>query len=132
MQRGLIFNERTGKTIKIGAATYNKLVLDGYTPDRAAGVLTPPASSRASSNGRARRTPGLRSAHPPPLDNSPSMVEACSVLQPMCMPCKVYFTVSNLCVSSDSWDLPLLQECLLRQARQGYEQTSNALPLKIC
>ena len=45
VQRGLIFNERTGKTIKIGAATYNKLVLEGYTPDRAAGVLTPPVSS---------------------------------------------------------------------------------------
>ena len=59
MQRGLIFNERTGKTIKIGAATYNKLVLDGYTPDRAAGVLTPPTSSRAGSNGRSRSAPGL-------------------------------------------------------------------------
>ena len=58
MQRGLIFNERTGKTIKIGAATYNKLVLEGYTPDRAAGVLTPPTTSRHSSNGRARRASG--------------------------------------------------------------------------
>lgn len=65
MQRGLIFNERTGKTIKIGGATYNKLVLDGYTPDRAAGVLTPPTSSRVSSNGRGRRTSGLHPPHPP-------------------------------------------------------------------
>lgn len=47
MQRGLILNERTGKTIKIGAATYNRLVLEGYTPNRAAGVLTPPAPSRS-------------------------------------------------------------------------------------
>ena len=45
MARGLILNERTGKTIKIGAATYNRLVLEGYTPDRAAGVLTPPGAS---------------------------------------------------------------------------------------
>lgn len=56
VQRGLIFNERTGKTIKIGAATYNKLVLEGYTPDRAAGILTPPVPSRA------RRTQGVFSA----------------------------------------------------------------------
>ncbi len=48
MQRGLIFNERTGKTIKIGAATYNKLVLEGYTPDRAAGVLTPPVTKKGA------------------------------------------------------------------------------------
>ena len=56
MQRGLIFNERTGKTIKIGAATYNKLVLESYTPDRAAGVLTPPVSSygRRRSSGASR------------------------------------------------------------------------------
>lgn len=45
--RGLILNERTGKTIKIGAATYNKLILQGYTPNRAAGVLTPPSQKRA-------------------------------------------------------------------------------------
>ncbi|EIE24259.1 hypothetical protein COCSUDRAFT_65818 [Coccomyxa subellipsoidea C-169] len=48
VQRGLIFNERTGKTIKIGAATYNKLVLEGYTPDRAAGVLTPPVTKKGA------------------------------------------------------------------------------------
>lgn len=59
VRRGLIFNERTGKTIKIGAATYNKLVLEGYTPDRTAGVLTPPTTSRHSSNGRARRASGV-------------------------------------------------------------------------
>ena len=59
MQRGLIFNERTGKTIKIGAATYNKLVLEGYTPDRAAGVLTPPVSP----NGR-RRSAGVSRLSP--------------------------------------------------------------------
>ena len=47
VQRGLILNERTGKTIKIGAATYNRLVLEGYPPNRAAGVLTPPAPSRS-------------------------------------------------------------------------------------
>ncbi|KAK9906578.1 hypothetical protein WJX75_004502 [Coccomyxa subellipsoidea] len=46
--RGLIFNERTGKTIKIGAATYNKLILEGYTPDRAAGVLTPPVAKKGT------------------------------------------------------------------------------------
>ncbi|BDA46042.1 probable nuclear envelope integral membrane protein 1 [Coccomyxa sp. Obi] len=45
VQRGLIFNERTGKTIKIGAATYNRLVLEGFTPDRIKGVLTPPAAA---------------------------------------------------------------------------------------
>ncbi|CAL8462177.1 g1708 [Coccomyxa elongata] len=48
VQRGLIFNERTGKTIKIGAATYNRLVLEGYTPDRIQGVLTPPAAARGT------------------------------------------------------------------------------------
>ena len=61
VQRGLIFNERTGKTIKIGAATYNKLVLEGYTPDRAAGVLTPPVSSngRRHSSGVSQLSPRL-------------------------------------------------------------------------
>ena len=49
VQRGLILNERTGKTIKIGAATYNKLVLQGYTPDRMHGVLTPPPERDAFS-----------------------------------------------------------------------------------
>ncbi len=49
VQRGLILNERTGKTIKIGAATYNRLVLQGYAPDRAAGVLTPPPKPDALS-----------------------------------------------------------------------------------
>lgn len=48
VQRGLIFNERTGKTIKIGAATYNRLVLEGYTPDRVRGVLTPPAGAKGT------------------------------------------------------------------------------------
>ncbi len=48
VQRGLIFNERTGKTIKIGAATYNRLVLEGYTPDRIKGVLTPPGAARGT------------------------------------------------------------------------------------
>ena len=52
MQRGLILNERTGKTIKIGAATYNRLVLEGYTPNRAAGVLTPPGAPRSGNVGR--------------------------------------------------------------------------------
>jgi hypothetical protein len=51
VERGLIFNERTGKTIKIGAATYNKLILQGYIPNRAAGVLTPPPSNRDSTGG---------------------------------------------------------------------------------
>ena len=51
VQRGLILNERTGKTIKIGAATYNRLVLEGYTPNRAAGVLTPPGPPRSNGPG---------------------------------------------------------------------------------
>ena len=41
-KRGLIVNMATGKTIGIGKGTYNKLVLQGYVPDKAAGVLPPP------------------------------------------------------------------------------------------
>jgi hypothetical protein len=33
VRRGLIVNERTGKTIKIGAGTYNKLLLEVRTND---------------------------------------------------------------------------------------------------
>ncbi len=83
MQRGLIFNERTGKTIKIGAATYNKLVLDGYTPDRAAGVLTPPTSSRAGSNGRSRSAPGPR----PSLPRSRTTFRARATSRAQCSAC---------------------------------------------
>ncbi len=78
MQRGLIFNERTGKTIKIGAATYNKLVLEGYTPDRAAGVLTPPTTSRQSFNGGARRASGVLTSSECPAPSAGISPDCCA------------------------------------------------------
>ncbi len=46
---GSILNTSTGKSIKIGGATYNKLVLSGYVPDRIKGTLTPPSATGAAS-----------------------------------------------------------------------------------
>lgn len=53
--RGLVLNEATGKTIKIGAATYNRLVLAGYTLDEGRGTLTPPPGAGGGALARARR-----------------------------------------------------------------------------
>ena len=51
VDRGLLLNEATGKTIKIGAATYNRLVLEGYTVDEGRGTLSPPARARKREGG---------------------------------------------------------------------------------
>ena len=51
VDRGLLLNEATGKTIKIGAATYNRLVLEGYTVDEGRGTLSPPARARKGEGG---------------------------------------------------------------------------------
>ena len=42
VQRGLIVNMSTGKTIGIGKGTYNRLILQGYVRDDVKGMLTPP------------------------------------------------------------------------------------------
>ena len=52
VDRGLLLNEATGKTIKIGAATYNRLVLEGYTVDEGRGTLSPPVRARRTGRGR--------------------------------------------------------------------------------
>ena len=46
LARGLCLNEATGKTIKLGGATFNRLVLDGFVLDEATGTLTPPPRRR--------------------------------------------------------------------------------------
>ena len=57
LARGLCLNEATGKTIKVGGATFNRLVLDGFVLDEAAGTLTPPPRRR----GEGERSSALRS-----------------------------------------------------------------------
>lgn len=62
-ERGLILNVETGKTIKIGKVTYNRLVEKGYDVDLIAGTITPPreaggnggSGGDSGSKGRARR-----------------------------------------------------------------------------
>ena len=46
VQRGLVLNESTGKTIKIGGPTYNRLMLGGHQFDRHKGTLTPPQQNK--------------------------------------------------------------------------------------
>jgi hypothetical protein len=43
--RGLVMNTATGKNVQIGGATYNRLVLSGYSMDRARGILSPPGGA---------------------------------------------------------------------------------------
>lgn len=59
VQKGLILNEATGRTIQIGKGTYIRLLHDGYTVDRAKGIMTPPPATRSGgkgSGGRSRRS----------------------------------------------------------------------------
>jgi len=42
---GSIFNTSTGKSIKIGGAAYNKLIVAGYVADRVAGTISPPPAA---------------------------------------------------------------------------------------
>jgi len=52
VERGLILNAETGKTIQIGKGTYNKLRKEGYTVDFIDGTITPPgAAPRRGSEG---------------------------------------------------------------------------------
>lgn len=51
VKSGIILNTATGRTIKIGGAVYNKLVEQGYSPDAARGVLTPPPPATAARDG---------------------------------------------------------------------------------
>lgn len=64
IQRGLVYNEATGRTIHIGKSTYNKLVMEGYEIDEARGILTPPPSgSSGQASGRSKlSSPGGRSS----------------------------------------------------------------------
>jgi len=45
IERGLILNAKTGKTIQIGKGTYNKLRDDGYIVDFINGTITPPGAA---------------------------------------------------------------------------------------
>ena len=47
--RGLIFNEETGKTIKIGKGTYQRLLEKGYKADLKNGTMTPPSAAAGMS-----------------------------------------------------------------------------------
>jgi hypothetical protein len=51
VQEGLIRNTATNKNLKIGGATYNKLVLAGASVDRARGTISPPPSGGRSPAG---------------------------------------------------------------------------------
>lgn len=51
LNRGLILNEATGRTIQIGKGTYVRLLHEGYSVDRAKGVMTPPPAARSSGGG---------------------------------------------------------------------------------
>lgn len=53
VQRGLIFNEASGRTIQVGKPTYKRLVSSGYQVDEEHGTLTPPG--RVSSGGAKRK-----------------------------------------------------------------------------
>lgn len=55
VKRGLILNVDTGKTIKLYKATYNELLLKGYTPDFVQGHITPPSGRREGTPGRRSR-----------------------------------------------------------------------------
>ena len=62
VERGLILNVATGKTIAIGKMTYNKLTQKGYEVDLQAGTITPPAvRPRSSSSSGARSKSRSRS-----------------------------------------------------------------------
>jgi hypothetical protein len=52
VQRGLILNPSTGKTIKIGGAKYNEMVLAGFSPDASKGVLVEPGNGSAVAGSR--------------------------------------------------------------------------------
>jgi hypothetical protein len=55
VQRGLVLNLSTGKTVQIGKGTYNRLMVAGYEFDEVAGTLTPPGGVKSG---------GLESATP--------------------------------------------------------------------
>jgi len=46
VQRGVILNMETGRTIGIGKGKYNELIARGFVEDRAMGTLTPPPPRR--------------------------------------------------------------------------------------
>lgn len=48
VKMGMVLNVSTGRTIKIGHATYNSLVLKGYEVDKVAGTITPPLAKSKS------------------------------------------------------------------------------------
>ncbi|KAL4529975.1 hypothetical protein Ndes2437B_g08496 [Nannochloris sp. 'desiccata'] len=51
VERGLILNVETGKTIQIGKGTYNKLRDDGYDVDFINGTITPPGARGGGGSG---------------------------------------------------------------------------------
>ena len=55
VERGLILNVETGKTIQIGKMTYLKKVHDGYVVDLTAGTITPPPKTGGSSGEQSPR-----------------------------------------------------------------------------
>lgn len=55
IQMGMVLNVQTGRTIKIGNATYNSLVLKGYEVDKVAGTITPP-SIKLTSKSKSKST----------------------------------------------------------------------------
>lgn len=57
VQRGLIFNEASGRTIQMGKPTFKRLVNSGYQVDAELGTLTPPgrATGRILSGNKKRR-----------------------------------------------------------------------------
>jgi uncharacterized membrane protein YgcG len=62
VERGLILNVETGKTIQIGKGTYNKLKDDGYDVDFISGTITPPGAGPRGGNGSSGGVSGGASA----------------------------------------------------------------------
>ena len=58
VDRGLLLNEATGKTIKIHGPTYNRLRLEGYTVDEGRGTLSPPVRGARRGGGEGRQENG--------------------------------------------------------------------------
>jgi len=52
IQRGLIYNEESGRTIQLGKPTYTRLINSGYQVNEQEGTLTPPpATGNANGSG---------------------------------------------------------------------------------
>lgn len=61
VKSGFLINPLSGRPIKIGGDTYNRLLEEGYVPDIAAGVLLLPQADSQGLGQRSRGAPGSSS-----------------------------------------------------------------------